>query len=164
MNRLALARILATLAAAVLAAPAGAELYKWVDDKGVTNYGSTPPANARNIQKLDDSNPRVSTVPGLKPEEVQAGENRALQQKVDQLERDLEAQRRATADAQARAAADAQWRERCLADRRVDCDDPSRGQLDYDPGTTWYPYYPPVVRPPPRPNPLPRPVPRPTPR
>lgn len=160
MNRLALARILATLAAAVLAAPAGAELYKWVDDKGVTNYGSTPPANARNIQKLDDSNPRVSTVPGLKPEEVQAGENRALQQKVDQLERDLEAQRRATADAQARAAADTQWRERCLADRRVDCDDPSRGAVDYDTGTTWYPYYPPVVRPPP---PRPRP-PRPTPR
>lgn len=152
------------LTAAVLATPASAELYKWVDEKGVTNYGSTPPANARNIQKLDDSNPRVSTVPGLKPEEVQAGQNRALQQKADQLERDLEAQRRATADAQARADADAQWRERCLADRRVDCDDPSRGQLDYDTGTTWYPYYPPVVRPPPRPNPLPRPVPRPTPR
>jgi len=157
VNRLALARILATLAAAVLAAPAGAELYKWVDEKGVTNYGSAPPANARNIQKLDDSNPRVSTVPGLKPEEVQAGENRALQQKVDSLERDLEAQRRATADAQARAAVDAQWRERCLADRRIDCDDPSRGQLDYDPGVV-YPYYPP--RPiPPRPRP-PRPMPR----
>jgi hypothetical protein len=150
-------RILAVVAAAVLASPAGAQLYKWVDDKGVTNYGSAPPANARNVQKVDESNPRVSTVPGLKPEEVQAGENRALQQKVDGLERDLEAQRRATADAQARAAADTQWRERCLADRRVDCDDPSRGQIDYDPGVV-YPYYPP--RPvPPRPRP-PRPMPR----
>jgi len=113
----------------------------------------TPPANARSVEKIDES--RVSTVPGLKPEEVQAGENRALQQKADQLERDLEAQRRATADAQARAAADAQWRERCLADRRVDCDDPSRGALGYDP------YAPPVVRPPPPPRPRP---PRPTPR
>ncbi|MGH8703757.1 MAG: DUF4124 domain-containing protein [Burkholderiales bacterium] len=157
MHRLALARILGAFIAAVLAAPAGAELYKWVDEKGVTNYGSTPPANARNIQKMDESSPRVSTVPGLKPEEIQAGEKRALEQKVDQLERDLEAQRRATADAQARAATDAQWRERCLADRRIDCDDPSRGQPDYDPGVV-YPYYPP--RPvPPRPRP-PRPMPR----
>ncbi len=164
MHRLALARILGTLTAVVLASSAGAQLYKWVDDKGVTNYGSTPPANARNVQKVDESSPRVSTVPGLKPEEVQAGEKRALEQKVDQLERDLDAQRRATADAQARAAADAQWRERCLADRRVDCDDPSRRQLEYDPG--WGPY-PPVVMPPrpvpPRPLP-PRPGPRPTPR
>lgn len=161
MHRFALARILAALAAVALAAPAGAQLYKWVDDKGVTNYGSSPPANARNVQKVDESNPRVSTVPGLKPEEVQAGENRALQHKVDQLERDLEAQRRATADAQARATADTQWRERCLADRRIDCDDPWRGQLGYDPG--WVPYYPPVVVPPkpapPRPIP-PRPAPR----
>jgi hypothetical protein len=157
VNRLALARILGALAAAVLVSPAGAQLYKWVDDKGVTNYGSAPPANARNVQKVDESNPRVSTVPGLKPEEVQAGEKRALEQKVDQLERDLDAQRRATADAQARADADAQWRERCRADRRIDCDDPSRGQLDYDPGVV-YPDYPP--RPiPPRPRP-PRPMPR----
>ncbi len=162
VRRLALARILGALTVAVLVSPAGAQMYKWVDDKGVTNYGSTPPANARNVQKVDESNPRVSTVPGLKPEEVQAGENRALQQKVDSLERDLEAQRRATADAQARATADAQWRERCLADRRVDCDDPSRGQLEYDPG--WGPY-PPVILPPKPPRPIPpRPEPRPMPR
>ena len=158
MHRLALARILGALIAAVLASPGIAQLYKWVDDKGVTNYGSTPPANARSVEKVDES--RVSTVPGQKPEEVQAGEKRALEQKVDQLERDLDAQRRATAQAQERAAADAQWRERCLADRRIDCDDPSRGQLEYDPG--WGPY-PPVMLPP-RPVPPPRPGPRPMPR
>jgi hypothetical protein len=60
---------------------------------------------------------------------------------------------------------DPQWRERCLAARRVDCDDPYRGELHpYDPGV--YPYYP--VAPPPRPTPPrplpPRPGPRPTPR
>jgi hypothetical protein len=131
-----------------------------VDEKGVTNYGSTPPANARDVEKLDES--RVSTVPGPKPEGTQAGEDRALQRKADQLERDLEAQRRATADAQARAEADARWREQCLADRRVDCDDPARGRLEYDPG--WYPYHP-VAPPPKPPRPIPpRPGPRPTPR
>jgi hypothetical protein len=163
MHRLALARILGALAAAVLASSAGADLYKWVDEKGVTNYGAAPPANARNVQKIDESSPRVSTVPGLKPEEVQAGENRALQQKADQLERDRDAQRRATADAQARADADARWREQCLADRRIDCDDPSRGRLEYDPG--WGPYPPVIVPPPKPPRPIPpRPGPRPTPR
>lgn len=162
MNRLALVRLLGALTAVVLAGPVGAQLYKWVDEKGVTNYGSAPPANARNVERVDESNPRVSTVPGLKPEDVKAGEDRALQQKIDRLERDLEAQRRATADAQARADADAQWRERCIADRRLDCDDPSRGQLEYyEPG--WAPYYPPAVRPVPPPRPVPpRPYPRPT--
>jgi hypothetical protein len=145
---------------AALAIPASAQLYKWVDDKGVTNYGSTPPANARSVEKVDES--RVTTVPGLKPEEREAAEKRQLEQKVDRLERDLEAQRRATTEAQARAQDDAQWRERCLADRRIDCDDPSRGRLEYDPG--WGPY-PPVILPPTPPRPVPpRPGPRPTPR
>ena len=122
-----------------------AQLYKWTDETGTTNYGSKPPANARNVQKLDDSKSRVSTVPGMKPEEIRAEQDRAQQQKIDGLERDLAAQRRETANAQA-AASDPQWRERCLADRRVDCDDPSRGTFDYGLEPTGYPYYP--TRPP----------------
>jgi Domain of unknown function (DUF4124) len=163
--------MLASLVASALTFPAAAQLYKWTDETGTTNYGNKPPANARNVQKLDESKSRVSTVPGLKPEEIQAEQNRALQQKADSLERDAAAQRRETAGAQSSVASDAQWRERCLADRRVDCDDPSRGTFDYGLDPTGYPYYP--TRPPRPPvappiNPPVRPVqpglPRPTPR
>ena len=163
MARLLLSRTLALLVAGALAFPVAAQLYKWTDETGTTNYGSKPPANARNVQKLDDSKSRVSTVPGMKPEEIRAEQDRALQQKADGLERDLAAQRRNTANAQSGVAADPQWRQRCLDDRRVDCDDPTRGTFDYGLEPTGYPYYPtrPVqpIAPPVRP-----PVARPTPR
>src|SRR5436190_21422985 len=45
----------------VVALPARADLYKWVDEKGVTNYSSTPPgAKARAATVAQD---RVSVVP-----------------------------------------------------------------------------------------------------
>jgi len=168
--RLFRSRLLASLVAGALALPAAAQTYKWTDETGTTNYGSKPPANARNVQKLDESKSRVSTVPGLKPEEIRAEQDRTQQQKIDGLERDLAAQRRETANAQS-AASDPQWRERCLADRRVDCDDPSRGTFDYGLEPTGYPYYPtrpprppiaPPIAPPVRPGQpgLPRPTPR----
>jgi hypothetical protein len=50
----------------------GADVYKWVDDKGVVNYTNTAPAANRNVTKLDPSNPRVSfykSVPAS-PEEL----------------------------------------------------------------------------------------------
>src|SRR3990172_1124821 len=138
MTRHFVHRILAVVAAAVLASPAGAQLYKWVDDKGVTNYGSAPPANARNVEKLDES--RVSTVPGLKPDVAQGTADRPPQPPVDKP------------NAQAGAGTDAQSRERCIAERRVDCDDPARAALT-EPGG-----YPQVVSPP-GPVPPPPPVP-----
>jgi hypothetical protein len=145
VRRLALALVLAALAA-----PAGAQMYKWIDDKGVTNYGSTPPANARSVEKVDE---RVSTVPGLKPE-IEPGGSGAAKQVSPEPPR-----------AQPDAAADAQARERCIAERRVDCDDPHRGQVEYDYG--WGPYPPAILPPRPRPvppRPGPGPGPRPTPR
>jgi len=159
--RLRCSRLVCALAAAALASSAAAQTYKWTDENGTTNYGAKPPANARNVQQLDDTKSRVSTVPGLKPEAIQAEKDQATQRKIDGLERDLEAQRRETAAAQSRAATDAQWRERCLADRRVDCDDPSRGTFDYGLEPSGYPYYPRPVPRPPRPVTLPaRPAPR----
>jgi len=43
------------------AAPLHAETYKWVDEKGVTNYSSTPPpAKAKQAKVIED---RVSIIP-----------------------------------------------------------------------------------------------------
>jgi len=35
----------------LVARPLCAETYKWVDEKGVTNYSSSPPANAKLAEK-----------------------------------------------------------------------------------------------------------------
>ena len=42
------------------ALPARADLYKWVDDKGVTNYSSAPPGTRSKTKVVED---RVSVVP-----------------------------------------------------------------------------------------------------
>jgi len=47
------------LALLLAALPAGAETFKWVDEKGVTNYSSTPPAS-RTAKVIEE---RVSVIP-----------------------------------------------------------------------------------------------------
>ena len=44
----------------IAAAPAQADLYKWVDANGVTNYSSTPPAAQAKAAVIED---RVSVIP-----------------------------------------------------------------------------------------------------
>ena len=148
MRRFAFLRLLAILVAGALTPPAVAQ-YKWVDEKGVTNYGNAPPQNARNVEKVEE---RVSTVPGQKPEAQPGGGGAAKQASPEVQQR-----------AQSAPGDDAGGaRERCIAERRVDCVAPS-GALP-EPGA-----YPPYAVPPPRPvtpgRPIPpRPGPRPAPR
>jgi hypothetical protein len=111
---------------------------------------------------MNEDEGRVSTMPSVPPEVIDSTRARGEQRRADQLQRDLDAERRAnrsgsnfgtTADYQA-------WLDACRAERRVDCDDPGRGAA-YNPG---YAYggpvynYPPVVRPPGL-RPLPHPIP-----
>lgn len=48
-NRLAMKAVM--LAAMLAAAPAWAEVYKWVDQNGVTNYSNEPPADPATVRK-----------------------------------------------------------------------------------------------------------------
>ena len=128
------------LAAALVAAPATyGQVYKWTDDKGVTNYSSTPPDN-RKSQKLDEDKGRVSTIEAYDASKSDAARReQALKDRMDRLEQDAQRNRQ-TAAAQDAMSAEAyrQWRERCIADRRTDCDNPTGW---YDPG-----YYAPYGR------------------
>ncbi|MGH7644442.1 MAG: DUF4124 domain-containing protein [Gemmatimonadales bacterium] len=136
MPRLALIRILAALAVAVLASPAGADTYKWVDEKGVVNYSNTPPVNRKSV-KLDDEQGRVSTIEAYDYSRGGAAKReQALQERVARLEREV-ARGRQTAALDAAAAAEAYraWREQCFAERRVDCDDPYAAS--FDPGYAY---------------------------
>lgn len=77
---------------ALAAAPAvPAEIYRWVDEKGVVNYGAKPPEGAKKVKQLDQDAVTVSTVPAPPPPSAQRQRQRelALEARVERLEREL---------------------------------------------------------------------------
>ena len=146
MRRLILSSALAS-ALALAAPPLLAQVYKWVDEKGVVNYSNEPPANAKATQ-LDPKASRLSIIGAddalKKRAPVPIASESALAEKIDRLERKLDAERyaRNAADAQVQAAADS-WYQQCLRDRRIDCD--YAGMDPYYSGYGPYDYWPVVV-------------------
>lgn len=80
------------LLAAALATPqaAFAQLYKWVDERGVVNYGDAPPAHAKNVRRLDAAGAPLSIVPGLPRDVIERERERALQAQVAELQREVD--------------------------------------------------------------------------
>jgi hypothetical protein len=76
-----------------LAQPAGAQLYRWVDERGVVNYGDTPPANARQVTPLNPDKSGVSVVPGLSRDELDRARKSAEQARIERLEREVKSLR-----------------------------------------------------------------------
>jgi uncharacterized protein DUF4124 len=127
------------------AAPAFAQVFKWVDDKGVVNYSDEAPAS-RNSRQLDPKSTRVSTYTTDDAQKraattLASANESALSEKIDRLERKLDAERyaRNLSDAQMQTAANALY-ERCVRDRRVDCDYAGTDPYPYY-DTAYYPYY-----------------------
>ena len=117
-------RIALIFAALAAATPAAAQMYKWTDERGGVTYSNTPPP-ATSKGKVETISDRV-TVYATDEETKRAMSREARRDaKVANLERQLEAERAArrspgpAPDATARMAADY---ERCIAQRRVDCD------------------------------------------
>lgn len=109
----------ATLAAA---APASAQMYKWVDERGQVSYSNTPPPDAAK-KKIEAVAERVSVyTPDPLINRAMSEEGRR-EARDAQLGRQFEAQRNARRPARTDpAAASASAYDRCIADRRVDCD------------------------------------------
>ena len=111
------------VAALLLAtAPAFAQVYKWVDDKGVVNYSNEAPPN-RNSTVLDPKATRISVYTPDDALKRGGASERSLSEKIDRLERKLDAERYArqrTADEQTQVMDDRY--DQCVRDRRVDCD------------------------------------------
>lgn len=91
--------LIATLAI-IGAAPASAQkLYKWVDERGVTNYSNQAPADAGAVKNLAPVQGNLSVYSPDKAlmhavdEFRRDGNNRALAERVAYLERQLEAER-----------------------------------------------------------------------
>ena len=119
-------RILLAISAGLGAfiAPASAQVYKWVDDRGATHYSDQAPA--KGAKKAGVVPDRLSVYsapsPSLSPISYSKSDP-GLNNRIDALERQLQAERQARdsiAAAESRASLAAY--ERCLADRRVDCD------------------------------------------
>jgi hypothetical protein len=114
-----------SLAAIALASPAIAQVYKWIDETGATQYSDQVPPSRGSARKVAIVSDRLSVYeqgPRLVPAAT-PGRESALNDRVDALERQLQAERRArdtiaAAEAQAALAA----YQRCLSERRVDCD------------------------------------------
>ena len=87
--------LVGVLAAAAIAVPAAAhaDVYKWVDEKGGVTYGNAPPPGAKKLTQLNEDHGRVSTVPGIPPEELARLRQLELEARVQRLERELYEQR-----------------------------------------------------------------------
>jgi hypothetical protein len=87
-----------TVLIVLASAPAAADLYRWVDARGVVNYSNVPPQGVK-AKQIAETQPTVSVIPPPeKPPEVQQAQREAaLLRRIEQLEEELAALRRAPA-------------------------------------------------------------------
>ena len=128
--------LLRCLLAGALTMPllAHAQVYKWIGENGVTNYGAKPPRNAVKVTRLE-ADSKLSTIPTAIPREPQRQVQSAAalwEARAAQLERAAVSSGfdRPTAVPTPDAAA---WRERCFAELRVNCDSPTAATYDFVP-------------------------------
>lgn len=130
----------------MLAITASAEVYRWVDEQGVVNYGSRPPAGSK-AKQVDAEAAPLSVVPApAKPASAASGaaEQAALRARVRNLEAQVEEQRRQRAMLQAAESERLdQARADCEAQRRLNCDSDPYGL--YEPTVIAGPLLRPIV-------------------
>ena len=123
MKALGLSLVSAVILLAAAGGPAHAQIYKWVDEAGKTHYSDTAPAGG----KLDTVAERISVYtpdPALLARAAAiAVPDAALSNRVDRLERQVHTARLARQQQELSfTQASQSVYERCLAERRVDCD------------------------------------------
>jgi len=118
----ALGSSLVVILLAATGGPACAQIYKWVDDAGKTHYSDQAPASGRKVATVADRISVYTPDPSLLARAA-ATADPALSNRMDRLERQLHAERLARQQYELAAFTQAsQAYERCLAERRVDCD------------------------------------------
>ena len=129
----------ALTAALAFALPAAAQMYKWVDERGATTYSNTPPTTGKLPKKIEAVAERVSVYTPDSTLTRAMEDERRNDGKVKYVERQVNASRQSNAaDARGRQIA----YERCIAERRVDCE-AIRAGADIH-GYDAIPYYAPV--------------------
>lgn len=99
-----------------------ADIYKWVDQNGVTNYSSSPPA-AGKAKAVNLEAARVSVYQAPSPQDSARLLDAMMRHRIATLENQLQAEHRArVASYQTDADRYRLAYEQCLMERRVDCD------------------------------------------
>lgn len=136
---LPLAAVFAGLAVLIGASPATAQVHKWTDERGVVQYSSKPPADGRKTTVVDTAPAAAGASPDAAREarrqaQREKKELRQMQKERAKREREqdseLAARQRSvqSSQSQARNAEAARLaREKCLAERRTDCDQAGTG-------------------------------------
>jgi Domain of unknown function (DUF4124) len=75
---------------ALLATPALAQVYKWVDEHGMVNYGDKPPLRSKAAHALDEGAGSLSVVPGIPKDELDRLRRQDDRQRLQRLEREVE--------------------------------------------------------------------------
>ena len=115
-------------------APAAqAQVYKWIDERGTTSYGSKPPPNARRVTQLTEADSRVSIIPSP----AAPARERDPDIRLARVEREAP-----VIAADRVSVAETGWRERCFAERRVNCTAPTAATHDITPSFAPLPYSP----------------------
>lgn len=96
-------RLLLALGLLLCAAPSSAQMYKWVDDKGVTHYSESPPPGrkAQQIQSAPSTSPSTtpSTTPkAAEPASTWGDKERAFRQRTIEREYAEETKRKKDAE------------------------------------------------------------------
>ncbi len=124
-------------------------MYKWVDERGAVTYSNVPPPPATQAKNFEAVTDRVSVyTPDPLINRAMSDEARR-DAKIDSLERQLEAERRSRASASqsaasARSARQAAAYERCVSERRVDCESilsGTPGDASYSSNSYYGPQY-----------------------
>ncbi|MGA7984749.1 MAG: DUF4124 domain-containing protein [Burkholderiales bacterium] len=126
-----MARLLCVFSAVLMVALAGsasAQVYKWVDASGITNYSNAPPTGTARVAMITSAAPTVSTY-SPDPSLIQAVAR--FREKGDRVAAELEAaadrlQAARVAAAEAASVARAQYAT-CVDSRRADCDQTESG-------------------------------------
>ncbi|HLU76532.1 MAG TPA: DUF4124 domain-containing protein [Burkholderiales bacterium] len=79
-----------------VAAPVGAEVYKWTDAQGVVHYSNVAPRDVRSAERVPENRLSIVTLPKPSAEEVRALNERLQNRRINQLEEALRAARRSS--------------------------------------------------------------------
>jgi hypothetical protein len=121
-------------------------VFKWTDERGVVNYSTAPPPQARKVVAVNAA-PALEAHMSAEDEEGRYWRERRQRETLRELEEARERREtRALREAQLRHSqslatqaamrddeARRAWREQCLRERRVDCDAPSSWTTAYVP-------------------------------
>ncbi len=131
-------------AALVAALPAGAQMYKWVDENGTVSYSNSPPPETSRKKVVTVAERLSVYTPDPELTHALSAEGRR-EARANSLGRQLEAERAAhrtpSPPGNDLAARTAVAYERCIADRRIDCETIRSGVPGGDPMYGYTGYY-----------------------